>query len=198
VDPDLPLMQALQRGDDSVLNTLMDRHRESLFYFAYRYLRNETAANDVVQETFVRLYFKVAKFKPSATVKTWLYTIALNLCRDQIRRSHTWREARTLDAASGETIDATAKLRDPNAAPDIAAEKRDHYRLLQQAIDQLSPALREAIILFSLEGKSQKEAADILGTSPKTVELRIYHAKQKLKTLLENLFKPPSESPAGQ
>ena len=59
---------------------------EPLFRFAFRYLRDETAARDVAQETFVRVYFKAASFKPQSTVKTWLYTIAVNLCRDRLRR----------------------------------------------------------------------------------------------------------------
>lgn len=64
MDPDLPLMEALQAGDDSALNELIDRHREPLFHFVYRYLRDEPVAREVVQETFVRVYFKAKTFAP--------------------------------------------------------------------------------------------------------------------------------------
>lgn len=183
MDPDLPLVRALQSGDDSALNTLMDRHRETVFSFSYRYLHNETSARDVAQEVFVRAYFKAGKFKPTAAVKTWLFTIALNLCRDHIRKSATRREGYSLDAPRMESNEPNA-LHDPALGPVQMAEKRDQNDVLRRAIDALPERLREAIILFSLEGKSQQESAEILGITPKTIELRVYHAKQKLKTLL--------------
>src|SRR3989338_605341 len=86
-------MEALQAGDDSALTELIHRHREPLFHFVYRYLRDETVAHEVVQETFVRVYFKVRKFEPRSLAKTWIYAIALNLCRDQSRKlAKRWRE----------------------------------------------------------------------------------------------------------
>ena len=86
MDPDLPLIEALQASDDSALNELMGRYREPLFHFAFRLVHEETAALEVVQETFVRVYFGARKFKPKASVKTWMYSIALNLSRDHFRR----------------------------------------------------------------------------------------------------------------
>lgn len=184
MDPDLPLLQALQEGDDSALTELMNRHRDALYYFAFRYIRNEALARDIVQETFVRVYFNAAKLKPTNSVKTWLYTVALNLCRDQIRRKATRREAYSLDAPTPEGQSGSSAVEDTSSVPNAQAERGDRYALLQHAIDRLPAKLRDALILFSLEGKSQKEAADILGTSSKTLELRVYRAKQKLKALL--------------
>ena len=187
MDPDLPLFQALQAGDDSALGELINRHREPLFHFAYRHLRDEIAARDVVQETFVRAYFKAREFRPRATVKTWLYAIALNLCRDQFRRFAKRRRELPLDAP---TIDDSlqAKLADAGPTPDVDAERRDRFARLQEAIDQLPETLRDALVVFALEGKSQMEAADILGTTPKGVETRVYHAKNKLRALLNLYF----------
>lgn len=101
MDPDLPLIHALQSGDDSALNELMRRHREPLFHFAFRMVRNGVAAGDIVQEAFVRAYFAAARFKPKATVKTWLYSIALNVSRDHLRRLAKRRGDVSLDTASG-------------------------------------------------------------------------------------------------
>jgi RNA polymerase sigma factor (sigma-70 family) len=182
VDSDLPLIQALQAGDDSALNELINRHREPLFHFVFRVVRDETVAGDVVQEAFVRAYFGAAKFKPRATVKTWLYAIALNLSRDHARRLFKQRgvvplEDNTQSKRGAEIADAAPLAND-------AARSHDDFARLQRAIDQLPPKLREALVVFSLEGKSQRESADILGTTPKTVELRVYHAKKKLRELL--------------
>lgn len=187
MDPDLPLIKALQAGNGLALNELMHRHREPLFHFAFRYLRDETAVRDVVQETFVRGYFMARKFAPRATVKTWLYTIALNLCRDQARRLAKRRHEISLNAPPPYEM-APLELVDPQPVPSDRAGRKDRFVLLQQAIDQLPRTLREALILFSLEGHSQKEAAEILGTTPKTIELRVYHAKAKLRALLGDVL----------
>ena len=189
MDPDLPLIETMQAGDDSALNELIHRHREPLFRFVYRYLRDEIAAADVVQETFVRAYFKAKQFRPRATVKTWLYTIALNLSRDQARRLSKRVGEVSLDVPS-----ANGGLRpefyDEQPTPGTIVGQQDQFARLQRAIDQLPQTLREALVLFSLDGNSQRETADILGTSPKTIELRVYHAKAKLRALLGSRFRP--------
>src|SRR6476661_6764080 len=88
-DPDLTLVQALKVGKDQALDELMDRHREGLFRFVLRYVHNETDALELALETFVRAYFNIGKFRPAAKFATWLYHIALNLCRDHLRsRAH--------------------------------------------------------------------------------------------------------------
>ena len=188
MDPDLPLIEALQAGDDSALNELINRHREPLFHFVFSYLRDETAARDVVQETFVRTYFKVGKFRPSATVKTWLYTIALNLCRDHARRIGKRRHDISLDEVPSPER-SPLQLADSRPIPSEQTAQNDRFARLQHAIAQLPNSLREALILFSLEGKSQQEAAAILGTTPKTVELRVYRAKDKLRKLLGGILR---------
>lgn len=180
-------MQALQAGDDSALNELIARHREPLHRFVYRYLRDEAAARDVVQETFVRVYFKADKYEPSSMVKTWIYTIALNLSRDLFRRLVKHRGDISFDdvpdghAARLEPVDSCP-------GPSAQATQGDQFSHLQRAIDKLPHPLKAALVLFALEGRSQKETAEILGTTTKTVELRVYHAKEKLRKILGALF----------
>ncbi len=183
MDPDLLLIEALQTGDDSALNELIDRHREPLRRFVYRYLRNDAATEDVVQETFVRLYFKAAKFQPKSSVKTWIYTIALNLCRDQFRRLTRHRGDISMDAPARDDA-PRAEVADAAPPPSARAVDSDRFARLQQAIDELPEKLREALILFSLEQRSQHEVADFLGITPKAVETRVYHAKARLRAAL--------------
>lgn len=183
MDPDLPLVEALQTGDDSALDVLVDRHREPLRRFVYRYLRNEAAADDVTQETFVRLYFKARDFRPKSTVKTWIYTIALNLCRDRFRRLARRRGDVSIDApARGDGL--RPEIADRAPSPAAQAGEADRFVQLQRAIDALPEKLREALVLFSLEERSQHEVAAILGITPKAVETRVYHARMKLRAAL--------------
>src|SRR6266436_8267738 len=104
-DPDLALVQALQAGEDRALNTLIDRHREGLYRFVFRHISNEADAIELTQEAFVRAYFNIEKLRPSAKFVTWLYHIALNLCRDYARSQAYRYSSRTIsiDAAADES-----------------------------------------------------------------------------------------------
>lgn len=182
----MPLIEAIQASDDSALSELIDRHREPLRRFVFRYLRNDAACDDVVQETFVRVYFKADKCQPKSSVKTWIYTIALNLCRDQFRRQARYRGDISMDAPSRDDA-ARTELADRAPPPSTRAVDSDRFARLQRAIDELPEKLREPIVLFSLEQRSQHEVADILGITPKAVETRIYHAKARLRAILGSL-----------
>lgn len=180
-------MQALQAGRASALEDLMARHREALFRFSLRYLRDETAAADVVQETFVRVYFKAPRFEPRSSVKTWIYAIALNLCRD-FARSRTRRASDLrLDAAPG-AGGTVSPPEDRAPSPSEQTEIGDRFEFLRRAVDLLPHKLKSALVLFSLEERTQSEVAEMLDTTPKTVELRVYHAKKKLRELLGGKF----------
>lgn len=180
MDPDLPLMAALQAGDDAALNELINRHQGHVYAFVSRYLRNDAAARDLTQETFVRVYFKAAQFVPRATVKTWIFAIALNLCRDRARRLASSGLSISLDTIAG-TERVAGRLMDDAELPSKQAADADQCSFLQTAIDQLPRHLREVIILCSLEERPQREVAELLGTSIKAVETRLYQAKAKLR-----------------
>lgn len=182
-DEDLPLIQAIATGDDSALDPLMERHHDALFAFICRYLGNEAEARDAVQETFVRVYFKAATFQPRCKVKTWIYSIALNQCRDLARRRGRMPVMIRLDQPVGET-GAPRQIADPHALPDASASQADRFLVLREAIDRLPERSRAAIVLCALEERSHKEAAEILGIAPKTVENLVYRAKARLRDWL--------------
>lgn len=185
MDPDLPLIEALQAGDDSALTELINRHRESLFRFVLRYVQNEAVARDLLQETFVRGYFKVRSFEPRASVKTWLFTIALNLCRDRARRITRHPAEFSLDLPPS-NASVESHVEDSGPSPSEITAAREQAGQLERAIAGLPTSLREPLILFSLEERSQKEVAEILGITPKAVETRVYQAKAKLRILFGN------------
>jgi len=186
VDADLPLLEAIRRGDERALEALMERHQAPLFYFALRYSGNELDAREVVQETFVRAYFKAGSFQPRSKVKTWLFTIALNLCRDAGRRRSRAPNFASLDQPTTEDRPPLEAVDDGITADERAArmEELDHLR---QAIDKLPDKLKAPLVLCVLEQRSHKEAADLLSTTTKTVELRIYRAKKKLRKRMGNI-----------
>jgi len=186
-DPDLALVQALKVGDDQALNALMGRHREGLFRFVLRLVHNEADALELSMETFVRAYFNIEKFRPAAKFATWLYHIALNLCRDHLRsRAHQYSlQTVSFDTPAQEGSDPSLLLA-AEGRPDQKAERVEELIALEKVISQLPEDLKSAFILTVLEDRPQAETADLLGISLKAVETRVYRAR---KLLLEKMSK---------
>ena len=180
-DPDLGFVQALKSGHDQALNALMDRHRKGVFHFVLRRIPNETDALELTGEVFVRAYFYIGRFKPTAKFVTWLYQIALNLCRDH-SKSRAYR-------ASLQTVSADAPAEEGGEqSPLVAAERNpleqierlEELNALQKAIRELPQDLKEPLILTALDGYSQAAAAELLGLSEKAVGMKVYRARKLL------------------
>ena len=186
-DPDLALVQDLQAGKDRALNSLMDRHREGLFRFVLRQVHNEADALELTMETFVRAYFNIGKFRPAARFATWLYRIALNLCRDYLRsRAYQYSlQTTSFDAPAEEGADTSLFLA-TGRTPDQRADRREELIALEKAISELPEDLRNAFVLSTLEDRQQAKTAELLGISQKAVETRVYRAR---KLLLEKMNK---------
>lgn len=186
-DPDLPLWKALQRGDDAMLDVLMERHGEKLFRFIYRHVPQEEDARDLLQETFVRAYFKKHLFEPRVRVTTWLHRIALNLCRDRAR-SRAGKQQRRTDSLFIQTESGVETLREIASTalrPDQIAADRDQMIRLHAAIATLPPKLKTAFVCTVLEDRSRKECAELLGLTVKAVDTRIARARHWLKKRLK-------------
>jgi RNA polymerase sigma factor (sigma-70 family) len=177
-------MARLAAGHEAALNSLMERHAGALFGFLCRFVRDEDAANDLAQETFVRVYQHRADFRPEQKFSTWLFTIGGNLARNHLRALGRRPEV-PLDGAGeadrpglGDTLPASGK------SPDEQAECTEKQAAVRDAVAQLPDDLREAIVLCELEDRSLAEAAGILATTVKAVESRLYRARQQLRTRL--------------
>jgi RNA polymerase sigma-70 factor (ECF subfamily) len=191
-DPDFPLWQKLQQGDDSALDVLMDRHSGGLFNFIYRYVLNEQDSRDLLQETFVRAYFKRHQFQPRAKVSTWLYRIALNLCRDHAR-SRSMKEGKLTESLVVRSAEGEERERDipgKTANPAEIVQTNESLLGLERAIQALPHDLKTAFILAILEERSQQECADLLGITVKAVETRVYRARKILEGKLASYRSP--------
>ena len=164
---DLALIIRLQHGDKTALNTLMQRYKHKLYAFICRYGVDDDTAYDIVQETFIRLYFKAANFNPEYNFSTWLYQIALNLCRDHSRRSKH---------AAEDEIDENLSSEEDTAEEKLLLKKQ--LSTLNKAIAELPHKLKTALVMFSLEERSQEECAKLLGITMKALETRVYRAKK--------------------
>lgn len=178
-------MERLAAGHDAALNELMERHAAPVFHFLCRMLNNEDDANDLAQETFVRVFRARGSFRPTEKFSAWLFTIAANLARNQIR----WRTRHpnvSLDAETGATEQSLAStLPSPGFAPNEQLLAAERTAAVRAAVNQLPADLREAIVLCEWEEQSMAEAARILDATPKAVESRCYRARQILRERLK-------------
>jgi RNA polymerase sigma factor (sigma-70 family) len=156
-DLDLPLVQALQAGDESALNKLIRKYQKPLFWFIWRYTGDEETTRDLLQETFVRLYFGIRRFKPHAKFATWLYSIAMNLCRDYARSKQRRQSCVTESLDAG---DLHREVADRGA--DANVESHERLEALEKAIKKLPHDLRTALLLFAVE---RPLAAGVRGAS---------------------------------
>lgn len=178
-------MACLAAGHDAALNDLMERHAAPVFHFLCRMLNNEDDANDLAQETFVRVFRARETFRPTEKFSAWLFTIAANLARNQIR----WRSRHpnvSLDAETGAAEQSLAStLPSPESAPSEQLLAAERTAAVRAAVNQLPTDLREAIVLCEWEEQSMAEAARILNATPKAVESRCYRARQILRERLK-------------
>lgn len=178
-------MERLQAGHDAALNNLMQRHATPVFHFLCRMVGNEDDANDLAQETFVRVFRARASFRLSERFSTWLFTIAANVARNQIR----WRSRHpnvSLDAETGPTDQSLADvLPTDQPAPNEQAHATERAAAVRAAVRLLPEDLREAIVLCEWEERSVAEAATVLKTTPKAIESRLYRARQTLRERLK-------------
>ena len=182
---DEALMAALAADDAPALDALMRRWQTPLRAFLFRHLQNEADALDLAQETFVRLYRHRDRYRPGARFTTWMFQIALNLARDHVRK----QQRRRTDSLDGAPPAATAGLAAPGSAPDAAARRAEEIAAVRAAIAALPEDLREVLVLFEYEDKSHAEIAEIVSATPKTVETRLYRARDKLRATLARWLK---------
>ena len=179
-------MQRLAGGHEAALNDLMARHAQPVFQFLCRMLGNEDDANDLAQETFVRVYRHRASFRPGAKFTTWLYTIAANLARNH----HRWLARHPQVSLNAESETTGQSLGDvlPSSgpSPDGAVVAAERAAAVRAAVDRLPADLREVIILCEWQDLPSAEAAAILGATPKAIDNRLYRARNLLRDRLKD------------
>jgi RNA polymerase sigma-70 factor (ECF subfamily) len=158
------------------LEQMMAAYGDSLLRLCTLYLKDRHLAQDAVQETFVRAWMKYDSFRAEASEKTWLTRIAINICKDALRRKAF--SERPAD-------DALPDLPDETPGPEDAALRRDANRRLIAAIQNLEPIYREAVLLHYYSGLKTRDIAAMLHTPEGTVKTRLMRARDRLKSLLE-------------
>ena len=182
------LLRRCARGEEAAYRELVERVEKPLINFLLRYVGERHVAEDLFQETFVRVVRSIGEFKPDASLSTWIYTIARNLALDHLKSRRRHRET-PLDAAASEEGGRVIYFRDilragERGEPMPRAEGGEDERRVTEALGQLSPAKREALILRVYAGLSYADVARVVDAPVGTVKFRIHEAVRDLAALL--------------
>ncbi len=185
---DEELMEQFQAGTLEAFNILVDRFSERLKHYLRGFIKDDMHCEDLVQETFIRIYRNRFSYKRVAKFSTWMYTVAGNLARSEYRRRKRW-QMQSINAQSrsdGEEFELP--LQTDNRLPDGQVERLIQNEHIQRALGQLSDIFRELIILRDIQELSYDHIAEITGLPMGTVKSRINRGRQKLQKLLNEVY----------
>jgi RNA polymerase sigma-70 factor (ECF subfamily) len=188
---DEELMLAFKSGEARAFEALVRRHRAPVFNFILRFTGQRARAEDLLQETWLKVVRSAEGYEPKARFTTWVYTIARNLCVDSARKE-SYRNADSLDAPAGGVSEGDGRmlgevLPDGGASPERGAHNTRLRPLLERALRSLPEEQREVFILREYSGVPFKEIAQVTGTSENTVKSRMRYALETLRRRLQEI-----------
>jgi RNA polymerase sigma-70 factor (ECF subfamily) len=166
---------------------LVERFKNPLTNFVFRFLGDYEACVDVVQETFIKVYRYKDSYNSIAKFSTWIYTIAGNLARTEYQK----RKRRSFFSinAFGENKNENFDIPDESYRPDVMTDSGIKDEIIQKALQKVSPVYREVVVLRDVQDMSYEEIAEITGITVGTVKSRINRGRAQLQKLLKNIYK---------
>ena len=194
LDEDVRLMLAFRDGDDAAFDALFERWAGKLLRFLERMVRDAAVAEELVQETFLRVHRARARYAPDAKFSTWLYTIASNVARNELRRP--FRRAPHL-STDAERDGAPLELAAEESPVDEIVNARREGAEVEAALAQLPERQRAALWLAAVDGLPYAEVAKALETSESSVKALVHRARVALAAQLANARSKVAPAPTG-
>lgn len=178
--PDTLSLRLWQQGDVRGYNELVKRYERPLFAFILRIVRDTFEAQDLLQESFIRLYRSQDRLREDKNLKSWLFMTAHNICIDYLRKNKPGRVT-TMDHQDPvfQVLQDAGGTEGPEP-PDERLRKKRLYQMILEAIEKLPNQQRLAMTLRSLQGLSMKEIAEVMNCSEKTIGTTLFAARKKL------------------
>lgn len=177
------LTQRAKRGDREAFAELIEIYKDKIFQLAYRMVGNRQDAEDIAQETFLRVYANLHSYDDSYKFSTWIYRIATNLCIDRGRKK---RPDFSLDEETelGQGMDWYSRLSSSEKTPEDKVVTQELQETVQGALSQLQPKYRSIMILRYIEDLSLQEISDIVKLPITTIKTRIHRGREALRSKL--------------
>lgn len=187
-DADAALVARCKGNDLTAFDEIVERYQHKIYGYVKRLVGNETDAEDITQEVFLKALHSLHTFREESSLQTWLFRIATNLCRDAHRRRQRekgwlplWRHTGSADSPDEE---CAIEIPDYRNDPEKLLLHEELSNLLKQAIDRLPLVMREVLVLHDMESLSYEEIAHALGIPLGTVKSRLFHARARLRDAL--------------
>jgi RNA polymerase sigma-70 factor (ECF subfamily) len=178
---DEDLMERCVEDSEEAFRTLVERYKSRMLNVITRYIGDRERAYDLTQEVFMRVFIHRRRYRRSGKFSTWIYTIAVNLAKNEIRRKVRLNKVIPVDTVTEMNEAGTIYLTDTAPGADEAVAQRDLSRVVREAIDRLPAKYREVLILRDIQDLSYTEIGEILGIPGGTVRSRINRARLALK-----------------
>jgi RNA polymerase sigma-70 factor (ECF subfamily) len=186
VEPtDEELCRRIAQRDAKAFETLLERHQARTFRLATSILSNEADGRDIAQEAFIRLYDAAHRFDGRSRFSTWFYRIVVNLCIDHRRRNRWWQKLAPFPGSLDDTENAVPDIPSDEPGPELVAIRNQTGVQLGQALEQLSPSQRAAVLLHVQEDLSSREIAAVLKCSEATARVHLHRGVSRLTKLLK-------------
>lgn len=182
---DEELMEEIVQRSEEAFAALVTRYQNRIVNVVSRLINDRDRAQEIAQETFLRVFIHRERYRPSGKFSTWLYTIAMNLAKNEIRRRVRARGVVSLDKLMEVAGDSGGFIADPAPGPDRLYRRREVEVKVSTAVEKLPRKFREVIVLRDIQQLSYDEIGDVLKIPGGTVRSRINRARLALKELLD-------------
>jgi RNA polymerase sigma-70 factor, ECF subfamily len=183
---DSAVVTSFLAGEERAFSELVDRYQTRLLNFIYRTIGDRDRAEDLVQEVFIRVYRHLHRFDRSKKFSTWVYTIASNLAKNELRnRSRNPLVLFTTMQGASEDADRPLEFEDATSRPDDMYRHRHLRELVEDTVSKLPEHHRQVFVLRELEGKSYEEIAEITDCNLGTVKSRLNRARTAFAAIIE-------------
>lgn len=180
---DEDVMEKLQDGVTEAFDIIVHRFKDRLHNFLYRYTHNHEDCEDLVQETFLRVYRSRYSYQRIAKLSTWIYTIALNLAKSMYKKKQRMSLI-SIHADESDPDDREMQITDTNILQDDELHLKDSMGELEKALNELNDNFKEVIILRDIQQLTYEEISEITGAAMGTVKSRINRARTQLQDLI--------------
>ncbi len=180
------LLHKAKAGDIEAFEELIDAYQKKVFNLAFRIIGNYDDAADLAQETFVRIFKAISKFKEESSFSTWIYRITTNVCLDEIRKRKNKKILSLDEDIHMDDGDMKRQVESDEIGPEQNAEREEVRRIVNDAINMLPEDQRVVITLRDIDGMSYEEISETLKCPGGTVKSRINRARVALKNILSS------------
>lgn len=185
------LIDAINNGDTRAYAQLVDRYKDLVYTLALRMLKHKEEAEEVAQDTFIKVFKSLGKFKGDSKFSTWIYKVAYNTCLDNIKKNKKHLNNVAIDEYTFNKLDTI-----DNALDNIINEEKS--TLIKNCIDKLPEDSSALLTLFYFEELSLDEISKIINVEANTVKVKLFRARKKLAVILEQYLQPQNNISYGK